>query len=140
MLKEVDTSDRPRQVYCGPYALAALTDLSVGEIEKQINQRRGKKPGASVRWVNGYDLHFAGRQAHLQMGEIEEHFLERKTFARWLRERSPEDANAKYLVLLTGHWVAVEGNEMVDNGYRTPRAIRSCPHRRRLVKLVIRID
>ncbi len=139
MLKEVDTSDRPRKVYCGPYAMAALTGLSVDYIERQINHRRGKKPSSSVRWTNSYDLQYVGTMACLRMGDFEK-VLGEKTFARWLRERKPDEVNAKYLVLVTGHWVAVEGRKMIDNWTRTPTFIRKAPHRRKRVQVVIRID
>ena len=138
MLQEVDTSGRPRQVYCGPYAIAALTGLSIAFVEDQINFRREKKFGSSVRWTNGHDLHFVGRQAHLQMGEFEK-ILGAKTFARWLRERTPEQVKSKYLVLVTGHWVAVEGRKMIDNITRTPTFIRKAPHRRKKVQVVIKV-
>lgn len=140
MLREVDTSNRPRKVYCGPYAVAALTGLSLEYIERKINHRRGKKHNSSVRWVNGHDLHYVCIMANIRAGDVELRLDEKKTFARWLRERTPEQVKAKYLVLVTGHWVAVEGRKMIDNWTRTPTFIRKAPHRRKRVQVVIRID
>lgn len=140
MLREVNTLHRPRKVYCGPYAIAALTGLDVGYIEEQINHHRGKNPGCSVRWVNGNDLAHVGTMAKVPMSKPELRINEKKTFARWLRERTPEEAKAKYLVLLTGHWIAVDGNKMIDTRTRTPTHIQKAPHRRRRVQVVIRVD
>ena len=109
-------------------------------IQQQINQRRNKRPDTSVKWTNGRDLEFVGTQDNLSMGEIETHYEEDSTFARWLRERKPDEVNAKYLVLLTGHWVAVKGRKMIDTYTKTPTFIRRAPHRRKRVKLAIRID
>lgn len=139
MLREVDTLHRPRKVYCGPYAIAALTGLDVGFIEDQINHRRGKKPGCSVRWINGNELIHVGTRAKIRMGEAELRIAEKKTFARWLKERTPEEVKAKYLVLVTGHWVAVQGRKMIDTWTRTPTFIRKAPHRRKRVQVVIRV-
>jgi len=134
MLRQIEVTDK---VYCGPYALAALTGLDVDFIEKQINHRREKKPDASVKWTNGWDLQFAGERADLPMGEIET--VSGMTFARWLRERKPDEVNAKYLVLLTNHWVAVEGRKMIDTRTKKPTFIRRAPHRRKRVRIVIRV-
>lgn len=139
MFNEVKTT-LPRKTYCGPYALAALTGLSVDYIEEQINRYREKKPDASVKWVNGYELNHAGGQANFRMGEPMLLRPEKKTFARWLRERTLDEINAKYLVLLTGHWVAVEGRKMTDTWTKQPTFIRRAPHRRKKVQVVIRID
>lgn len=138
MFNEVKAT-RTRKVYCGPYAMAALTGLTVDYIEEQINHRRKKNPDASVKWTNGWDLEFAGTQAKLSMGEIEPLYEENKTFARWLRERKPDEVNAKYLVLVTNHWVAVEGRKMIDTYTKTPTFIRRAPHRRKRVRVIIRI-
>ena len=128
-----------RKVYCGPYALAALTGLSVDFIENQINYRRDKKPGSRVSWTNGWDLHYVGSMANLRMGDVTSLARENKTFARWLRERTPEQVNSKYLVLVTGHWVAVKGRKMIDTYTREPTFIRKAPHRRKRVQVVIKI-
>ena len=60
------------------------------------------------------------------------------TLATWERERT--DMEAAYVVIVTGHWVAVRGKWFCDTYTRgVPVKIKNAPHRRKRVRFVYRV-
>jgi hypothetical protein len=60
------------------------------------------------------------------------------TLATWERERT--DIEATYVVVVTGHWVAVRGKWFCDTFTRgVPVRIKDAPRRRKRVQFVCRI-
>ena len=135
MLKEVKLE---RRTFCGPYAVATLTGKKVDLIEDQINSYREKKKGAKVRRTTVNELRHTLLMLNQNVHDTEEWYSS-VTFAKWLRQRTPEQRKAKYLVLVTNHWVAVQGNKMNDTWTKAPTFIRRGPHRRKRVVVAIRV-
>ena len=135
MLKEVELT---RRTWCGAYALATLTGKPVDLIEDHINRYRKKKLGSRVARTDVNELRHVFKMLGQDVEDTERLFGG-MTFARWLRERSPEQRKAKYLVLVTNHWVAVQGNKMNDTWVKAPTFIRRAPHRRKRMQLIIKL-
>jgi hypothetical protein len=58
------------------------------------------------------------------------------SFARWQRTIGRD---GPFLVLLTGHFVAVGAGQFVDSNRRTPISLRSAPYRRKRIMRVARL-
>jgi hypothetical protein len=113
------------KTYCGPTAIAALTGLPIAQIEDAVIAYR-KAHKAPKRERKG-----AARVKGMWLSEIEPtlralgfkgvgyHAGKRLSFARWLRD-TRNGAGRKYLVLVTGHYVAVSNGWFVDTTHRKP--------------------
>ena len=133
----------PRYVYCGPYAISAITGKSIEEVEDALNRRRGKPAGTKVKTTwSGENMHIIPSLGFKSQTVYENRRTNRRgpTLANWLRERDSWQLKHSYLVLVTGHWIAVRGRKMVDTYTREPVFIGKAPHRRKRVQVVIRIE
>ena len=124
--------------YCGPAALAALAGIHVDEAARMLREASGKRAvkGIAVRHVLRA-LTWQGLRAstlHSLGGP-------RPTLTQALRgvlkTRKPRE---KYLVMITGHFIAIQGRRLVDNKHPEGIALTACPYRRRRVKGVWRIE
>lgn len=121
--------------FCGPTAIAAITGQPLETVIAAVTAHRAKhgtprrlrNRGAVVRSM------FASEIAPVceALGwRAEEHHGACMTFAQWQRVRK----QAPYVVLVTGHFVAVSGHWFVDTRYREPIPLTRAPYRRMRVK------
>lgn len=134
---------RPVGAWCGPSALAAITGKSVVEVEDAILAYRKRNP--PPRRNRGH----RGRVVSMWWSEVEPvckalgwRVIENlrhgnPTFAAWRRTRS---GIGPYLVLITGHFVAVSGHWFVDSNNREPIPATKYRHQRTRVKRVARLE
>ena len=118
--------NRPRTAYCGPTAIAALTGVSPEAAEAAIvahranhpTPRRERHPKAGPGLVRTmWSSEVIPVLAALGFKATECRSWPLPTFAQWLRlGRAP----LPYLILVTGHFVAVKGDWFVDTGHRKP--------------------
>ncbi len=142
-LSEAKFKDTPRHTFCGPYAVSAITGKPVEDIEDTLNRRRGKMSGTKIVTTYNTELRltmcslgFRATLIYNNMGPSRKS----PTLAKWLRERCGPETTATYLVLVTGHWIAVKGRKMVDTWTKKPIFIGKAPHRRKRVQVVIVVD
>ena len=125
--------------YCGPTALAALVGCTVIAAEDATLEHRkthGKprrdrmRPGVRVKTMWNSEIvgvvKLLGAQAH------ELPLQHNPTLAQFLRRH--RSANARLLILITGHFIAVRDTQWVDSNHRTPTPLDQCRHMRTRVQ------
>jgi hypothetical protein len=135
-----------RHTYCGPTAIAALTGRAVEDVEAHVMAYRAEH-GTPKRcrvpkglYVKAMELRECAALLRLLGRPCETVFCsDRPTFARWRRTRAQK--GARYLVLVTGHFVAMAEGYMVDTAQRTPvEASRIVRLQRKRVVAFIRME
>lgn len=99
----------PRQVYCGPAAISAITGRSAECASVWINHLRGDRLNKTVRSTGYGEVsqvlqrlgYFVGTTRRLDG---------RKTLAAWLRSRTEKERGELFLVAASEHWFVVAGN------------------------------
>lgn len=136
---------RVRHIWCGPYAVAATTGVAVEVIEEKINEQRLKAPTTPVRRSSVDELCHVLSELGYE-GTITSGFRfkdrsssgrSRPTLAAWLKGRRGDEMKTSYIVLVTGHFVAVRGRKIICSQTREARFIRNAPGRRKRVQYVI---
>lgn len=135
MLHSVEGCPSSRKRYCGPSAFSIITGLPYMEslmMLKIEKHRRNPYTSLSSTIIRGTHTAYMrdGLQKlgyHLERIPVDETI----TFARWLRERSPELRKQMVLVVAGNHFMVVEGNKACDGIVRTPVFISKMKGRRK---------
>jgi hypothetical protein len=119
-------------MWCGPVAVAAILGADVAEVRDVIKRHRHGKP---VKGTSATELQLAFRHFGQHMELAADLRTNPPTFATWERERM--DLDAAYVVMITGHWVAVRGKWFCDTFTKgLPVRIKDAPWRRKRVRMV----
>jgi hypothetical protein len=126
-----------RHIYCGPTALAAITGIAPGDVEKVVlayrakhgTPRRNVLRGAVVRMMWSSEIAPVAELLGWRATELLS--WPRPSFAQWSRLGRGDDA---YLVLVTHHFVAVRGQWFADSAQRNPIPLRQAKHKRKRVQ------
>jgi hypothetical protein len=120
-------SPEGRTSFCGPTAIAAITGMAVGAVERLlVAQRKRHKPpcrvvlkGALVRTMWGTEVEPLARACGWNARLVVSPATTRdcRTFAQWRRGCDPAK---RYLVLITGHFIAIHGDWLADTTHREP--------------------
>jgi hypothetical protein len=135
-----------RHIYCGPTAMAAITGFRPVAVEfaLQIVRKTQPKPrrerharGDMVRAMWSSEVEPLARALgwRADSGSLADYGL---TLAQWQRRRVKDPA--PYLVLVTGHFVAVQGRWFVDSAQREPIPFSKAKHKRKRVVRVWRLE
>jgi hypothetical protein len=120
--------------WCGPVAVAATIGVDVAAVRNLIKWYRNR----AVRGTYPNELQLAFRHFGYDMALVADLRSSPPTLATWERERT--DMEAAYVVIITGHWVAVRGKWLCDTFTRgVPVEIKDAPHRRKRVRFVYRV-
>jgi hypothetical protein len=136
-LWNVKSSDA-RRLYCGPVAVAALIGADVDEVIRVIQRHRNNR--RQVRGTHPHELQHAFRHFGRNMQLVADLSRNSPTLATWERKRTDWEFEQPWLLIVTGHWVAVRGRWFVDtmsNG--TPVRIAVAPRRRKRVRVTYRV-
>ena len=129
------SSDARTKMWCGPVAVAATIGVDVAAVRDVIKWHRN---GRAVRGTYPNELQLAFRHFGYDMHCVADLNSNPPTLATWERERT--DMEAAYVVIVTGHWVAVRGKWFCDTYTRgVPVKIKNAPHRRKRVRFVYRV-
>jgi hypothetical protein len=113
-------------------AVAATIGVDVAAVSNVIKRHRNGKP---VKGTHPNELQFAFRHFGYDMTLVADLRSKPPTLASWERQRT--DMDAAYVVIVTGHWVAVRGRWFCDTySYGVPVRIKDAPRRRKRVQLV----
>jgi hypothetical protein len=141
--------------FCGPTALAAITGATPEAVEQLIvthrathglprhgngRQVRDVRRGAIVRTMWGSEVAPIAEALGWRATLVEHGCYRPRTFAQWRRRGRARGDDAPYLVLITGHFVAVRGPWFVDTTYRTPTLAASYRRQRKRVVRVWRLE
>lgn len=122
--------------FCGPAALSALTGRHVDETARLLRLVSGK------RAIKGIQARYM-LEALKRLGYKAESLVavtrawHKPTLTQLLAgELKGRKAGARYLVIITGHYITIEGRRLVDNKHPAGVALTACPYRRRRVRAV----
>jgi hypothetical protein len=126
------------RLYCGPLAVAALIGADVDEVIRVIQLYRGHR--RQVRGTRPEELQYVFRHLGHDMQLVADLSRNSPTLATWERERADWEFEQAWLLIVTGHWVAVCGRWFVDTWTAgKPVRIADAPRRRKRVRFVYRI-
>lgn len=136
--------DIPGHLWCGPAAIAAVTGRPVSEVisaVKTVRQLRGGSSSVREQPVKAMfasevrcTLNHLGFQGSYSVPTPRD---ARPTFAGWRKSRTPEFRQQPLIVLVTGHFVCIAGNRLVDNTHVDPILASEYDGQRKLVRVVI---
>lgn len=146
--------------YCGPTAIAALTGIDPATVETafvryRLSHPKPKPRGTAQRVKTVWSDEVEGVLALLGWRaasyDIPHGMVRRRgraavgliTFATWYRGRKRANDQARYLVLVNGHFVAMHAGWFADTRFRHPVELkRLCmlPHGRKRVMRTWRIE
>lgn len=141
----VPTGDK---AWCGPFSLMAVTGLSLEAARRHIRKANGWDDNHRIRGLYTNELAAGFRSAGVPIQQQRLLSKDREpirwkrdypTFTAWLNNRRGDEIRAMFLVVLTDHFVVVNGNEFIDTFTLKPVKLDDCPHRRSRVKRVFRI-
>jgi hypothetical protein len=134
-LWSVKSSDPRRKMWCGPVVVAAIIGVDVAAVSEVI---KGHRNGRPVKSTFANELQLAFRHFGYEMTLLADLRCKPPTLAAWERQRT--DLEAAYVVMVTGHWVAVRGKWFCDTFTRgVPVRIKDAPRRRKRVQFVYQI-
>jgi hypothetical protein len=137
-LWSVKSSDERQRLYCGPVALAALIGADVDEAIRVIQRHRNNC--RRVRGTHPHELQHAFRHFGRDMQLVADLSRNSPTLATWDRERTDWEFEQAWLLIVTGHWVAVRGRWFVDTWTAgKPVRIADAPWRRKRVRVTYRV-
>ena len=119
-------------MWCGPVAVAATIGVDVAVVGDVIKKYRNGKP---VMGTHPHELEHAFRHFGYIMTLVADLRGNSPTLATWERERT--DIEAAYVVIVTGHWVAVWFCDTFTHGI--PVKIKDAPRRRKRVQFVYQV-
>lgn len=125
--------------YCGPSAACLITGIRYTEATAVIREISGKR---SVKGMTTGLMARTMAALGWPMRCVEHDPDGRRTFARWLRERKPEQLQATYILVVgrtSGHFVVVQGRKGGDSFSRGPVWLSDMKWRRRPVTQVFEV-
>jgi hypothetical protein len=133
---------RPVTAFCGATALAAVTGKSVVEAEKAVMAfrkrygvpRKERKRGAVVKTVWSNEIEPCADTLGVRATELTVWQQARRTLAAFVEHAMLRDR--LYIVLVTGHYIAVGQGLFVDSANREPTGLATCRYRRSRVQRV----
>jgi hypothetical protein len=129
------SSNTSRKMWCGPVAVAATIGVDVAAVVDVIKRHRNER---AVKGTHPNELQLAFRHFGYEMTLVADLRSNSPTLATWERERT--DMEAAYVVIVTGHWVAVRGKWFCDTfTHGVPVRIKDAPRRRKRVQFVYQI-
>lgn len=126
--------------YCGPAAISAVTGVSTDEaaaVTRMLTGRRsvkGMHDGEMVRALQalGCRVEEVGRAVRETQRSGK---TRRLTLQEWLDRRAERERKSLMVAIVTGHFVAVKGDLVVDSlAKREPRHILSDPSRNKVFR------
>ena len=99
-----EAAEQLRNVYCGPWAVMALTGARIADVYKQINKYRGSKPDARIVGTSVSECVYAIRQlGRFTTDNLSFHMEGTPTLAQFGKGA----ADGVYLVRTSGHILAM---------------------------------
>lgn len=136
-LQPVDTSQHAGAIWCGPYAIAAITGKPYAAVLDAIRTyRRARGEHSNRAIMRLYPHEIIGALRALGYIHAKQHNTgKRETMGQWLEMR-PRRA---CILFITGHYIAVDADNWTDNGRknREPRPVSTLTRTRRRVKCYI---
>ena len=144
--KEPDLRAIPEKIwkktslYCGPTVLCAITRADGDTIKTLIRQQTGRTriTGTCAGELRMVLKRLAGYRMFMVLSFEKDEA--KPTLAAWLRSRTADQRKRCYIINITGHWVAVQGNRFLDSktdGKTVPTG--EAPGRRKRVHAVYMI-
>jgi len=143
MLSKPRRKDGSTKMYCGPAALCAITGKTYEEVRAKVNVLRHRKPNQGIIGMHNYEMVDAlrlfgwatyARKVCRTFANGESVSPIYPTLAKFLKNRTDEEMHHMLLINITGHYVTVYGNMLVDNHTTIPVHLAIAPHKKCRVK------
>jgi hypothetical protein len=134
MLHAIKNPPKRTKMWCGPSALAIIT----GEDYETCRYALSQISGRPVMGVYRHDMATALWRFGYSMDART--FEPGATLASWLRSRSAADAKTLFLVVLSKHYIVVQGRKACDNHTKEPVFIGDMRLRRARIQAVYEIS
>lgn len=133
MLHAIANPPKRTKMWCGPSALAIIT----GEDYETCRATFSAINGRPVMGVHRSEMKLALLRFGYEMSprQVEGEL----TLAAWLRGRTGFDAKALFLVVLSNHYIVVQGRKACDNHTKAPVFIRDMRLRRAKIQSLYEI-
>lgn len=133
--------------YCGAFSLMAVTGKSLAAARKNIREANSWSSSHRIRGLYTHELVASFRQCGIKierqrLGHRRDYKIGqpvRPTLTEWLNNRPAELKRSMCLVVLTDHFVMVNGNQFIDTYTKVPVKCDDAPHRRARVLEVWKI-
>ena len=110
--------------FCGPFAIAALTGGTTDDASRLVRLLTGRR---SVMGMSTIEM----GKALTSRGRLHKVYRPRCTLNQWINNHAKPDT--QYVVLVTGHYIAVDGNRVACSQKRTPVRLDDVTGKRRKV-------
>lgn len=119
-------------LWCGPAVLASLTGFPTSHVMSVLRHVTGRQV---VQGVRRKELEAAASFLGIRLVPVPALRLNYgKTMAFWTRKNRDLLSKSPVVLLVTGHYVAVQGRTFIDNSTKAPVRLKSAPRRRCRVK------
>lgn len=132
MLNKISRRDGGHKMYCGPAALCAITGKHYEDVRTVVNRVRGRKHNQGITGMGNREMIKAlNKMSYIALvTKVQDN----PTLSKFLRERDDELKKQTLLIEVTGHYVTVKGDTLIDNFTVCPVHIAIAPHKRTRVK------
>lgn len=134
---------RGARAFCGPTAMSAITGIPVSECIDAVRQARGDIRGADGRRMPVMGVsnnHLVQAMEVLGWKGLRFTPPERLRLGEWIAKLGAPNPSIKWIVNVTGHYIAFGGGEFCDTRCPLPLPIEKCPRRGRWVQHWFRFD
>ena len=131
--------EKGKRWYCGPFVIAAVTGFSFEPIRSALNRAKGRPISRGVCSVQTQEL----RKAFKELGwdsTVTYHHAEnpKMRLKDFMKSLDPDDTDI-YVVYITGHYVAVQGDIFIDTYSKHKVSTVYSPQAGKTVKQVYRM-
>jgi len=127
--------DQNGHIWCGPAALSAALGIATSVAYATIRLATLRR---HIKGVSYAEMEHALALHHIKFNSLRfpREARDCMTLKSWLKTR---DQNCTYIVCLTGHWIAIRGNQWSCNMNLNGRLIEDCPYMGAKVRYTIRL-
>jgi len=134
-------ADGTRDMYCGPAALCAISGWTYEEVRSEVNGVRRRKYNQGITGMHNHEMKKALWSMGFVMEQVNCYRLydennKQFTLNQFLKPRPKSDKTRTMLINVTGHYVTVQGDKLVDNHTGNPVHIAIAPWKRKKVQQV----
>lgn len=126
-------------MYCGPAALCAISGATYEDVRSFVNvEVRNRKENQGICGMHNFEM----EKALWHLGYVADKLScysmytdmkgnKQLTLNQFLKNRKEHERNCIMLILVTGHYLTVMGDKMVDNHTKSPINIALAPWKRK---------
>lgn len=132
--------ENKKRWYCGPFAISVITGAGFEQVRSVSNSVANRPLNQGICGMSEWNvlkaLQELGFWTQLAYKWHNKDYQKKLTFKEWLKR---DRADCIYLVVLTGHYVVVKGNQFIDNHSKHIVGVNYAPWQRKRVLEAYRV-